>query len=592
MSLQRTGREIWRQLGITLLIIFVASMVRALFFSSLGRGIPYLTYYPAVMLAAVYGGLYSGFFATVTSGLLCQFWIQRGTMSPVETLALIVFYLSCTMISFICEATRRAQIAATLAQNRAEIANRAKSVFLANMSHELRTPLNAILGFSSLISNDDSVSPDTRQTLEIINRSGKHLLNLINDVLDMAKVEAGRIQVKEVSFDLRAAVKEVCELLRLRAEAKGIVLTVAITAELPGIIVADEGKLRQVLLNLIGNAIKFTIAGGVTLHLEHRELDHSESVMLIVKVIDTGPGIKQEDQSRAFEPFVQLGHVSDQKGTGLGLSITRQFVEVMGGTITIESDVGKGSQFIVEVPVKISDVAHTIVENVNELRRLLPGEPEYRVLIVDDQEENRLLLQRLLTRAGFLVCEAENGEQGVALFTTWQPHFIWMDWRMPLMDGAEVTRRIRTLEGGREVKIVAVTASVFKEEYEQIMAAGVDDFVLKPIQFGSIYDCMTKHLAVSFSSEQGLMRDADSTSAKGLDCTAMAVLPLALRNELADAINVIDSEQIATIIDRISVMYPLIGEVLHRYADGFHYTDIARLLKNCNDTVLHEEFRL
>ena len=239
-----------------------------------------------------------------------------------------------------------------LAQEKAEAANRAKSVFLANMSHELRTPLNAILGFSNLMRNDASVSAEQRQTLDIINRSGEHLLGLINNVLDMAKIEAGRTAVENTVFDLHAMMRDIADLMRQRAEAKGLTLTLEMAEGLPRVIVADEGKLRQVVLNLVGNAVKFTSQGGVTLRLASRPLGESHRVTLVIEVEDSGDGIAAEDQQRIFEPFVQLGHKSDQKGTGLGLTITRQFVELMGGVIRVESAPGKGSKFRVEVPVE------------------------------------------------------------------------------------------------------------------------------------------------------------------------------------------------------------------------------------------------
>jgi signal transduction histidine kinase/CheY-like chemotaxis protein len=580
MNWNRTTSWNWQRLLVAVLIVVAASAIRAVFFGSLGRGIPYLTYYPAVMLAALYGGLFSGFLATALSASLSFFWTQRGFMSPVETLAMAVFLISCIMISYICEAMRRAQTRAKLAQEKAETANRAKSVFLSNMSHELRTPLNAILGFSRLLHDDVSLSVEHRKTLDIINRSGVHLLGLINNVLDMAKIEAGQTAVENTVFDLRATMRDIADLMRQRAEAKGLELTLDIAADLPRVVLADEGKLRQVVLNLVGNAVKFTSQGGVTLRVATRPSGESNRITLFLEVEDSGAGIAPEHQQRIFEPFVQLGHKSDQKGTGLGLTITRQFVELMGGVIRVESVPGKGSTFLVEVPMEPSEASEMAAAEDKEMRvaRLAPNQPAYRVLIVEDQEENWQLLRQLLERAGLQVRVAVNGALGVEAFQSWQPQFIWMDWRMPVMDGLEATHRIRALEGGRDVKIVVVSASVLKEEREQVLASGADDFMSKPIQFRQVFDCMAKHLGARFVSEEPPTPRAMEPSVD-LDRTALATLPLSLRTELADAIVSLDAARIAGLIRRVAELNPVLGGVLAHHEGRLQYTIILRALQ-------------
>ncbi|MCJ7738147.1 MAG: ATP-binding protein [Anaerolineae bacterium] len=579
-----------RRYGTALFIIAIASAVRAIFLGGLGRGIAYLTYYPAVMVAALYGGFPAGVLATVVSALLCFFWVQQGFMSPVETLAMAVFLLSCAMISLIAEALRRANVRAKQAQEKAEAANQAKSVFLANMSHELRTPLNAILGFSNLMRNDPSGSEEQHRALAIIARSGEHLLGLINDVLDMAKIEAGQSAVENAVFDLHAMLQDTTDLMRQHAETKGLMLTLEMVEGLPREIVADESKLRHVILNLVGNAVKFTEQGGVTLHLASRPLVGSQRVTLVIEVEDSGVGIAAQDQQRIFEPFVQLSHKSDQKRTGLGLSLTRQFVELMGGTIRVVSAPGKGSTFCVEVPVEPSEMSEIAPFGAWEaqLRRLVPGQPEYRILIVEDQEENRQLLRQLLVQTGFQVRVTENGADGVEAFHSWRPHFIWMDWRMPVMDGLEATRHIRTAEGGREVKIVAFSASVLKEEREQVLAAGTDDFVPKPIRFSSIYECMTKHLGVQFvTGEQRI--PVETMPAATLDPSVVAALPSTLRTELAAAIVSLDAARIGEAVDQVARANPAVGDVLEHYVHRYQYTPILQALPPSGNGVSNEE---
>jgi len=470
---------------------------------------------------------------------------------------------------------RRARKRAQTAQKQAEEANRAKSAFLASMSHELRTPLNAILGFSRLMRQDAAVSPQHHQTFEIINRSGEHLLDLINCVLDMAKIESGRAALEPTAFDPRALMRDTAELMRQRAEAKELSLSLELVEPLPPAIVADKTKLRQVVLNLLGNAVKFTRQGCIILRLAAPPAKESGHVTLCIEVADTGVGIAAQDKPHIFEPFVQLGRKSDQKGTGLGLAITRQFVELMGGEIEVESAPGRGSTFRVELPV---DTAAAATPTAKDLRpvRLAPDQPEYRVLIVEDNEENWRLLSQLLTNAGFAVRVAENGAKGVEAFQSWQPHFIWMDWRMPVMDGDVATRRIRELPGGRDVKISALSASVFKEDRERVLAAGADDFVGKPIQFEQIFACLARHLGARFTET-----DAPETSRTvELDGASLAALSLDLRQELAKALVSLDAERITKVVHRIAAVNPGLGGALEDKARRFQYTAIQRALRD------------
>jgi CheY-like chemotaxis protein len=315
-----------------------------------------------------------------------------------------------------------------------------------------------------------------------------------------------------------------------------------------------------------------------------------QRVTLMIEVNDSGEGIAVEDQQRIFEPFIQLDNPSDQKGTGLGLTITRQFVELMGGAIRVESTPGKGSTFCVEVPVAIAEAAMAVIPGDRDTRiaRLAPGQPDYRILIVEDQVENRLLLRQLLERVGFQVRVAENGAEGVEVFQAWRPHFIWMDWRMPVMDGLEATRSIRSLTGGHDVKIVALSASVFKEEREQILSAGADDFIPKPIQFNSIYECMARHLGARYITYEP-PSPVNTPAGSDMDRSALAALPSALRTAMADALVSLDAARITASIRQVAGVDAALGSVLQHHTDQFKYTLILQALQSLPSGLLEEK---
>ncbi len=423
-----------------------------------------------------------------------------------------------------------------IARDAAQAADRAKSSFLASMSHELRTPLNAVLGFSYLMQQDKHLTLEQHKNLEIINRSGSHLLTLINDVLEMAKIESGRTQLNIAPFDLGAMVLDVVDMMGIRAREKGLQLQLDQSSEFPRFITGDEARLRQILINLVGNAVKFTQHGGVTLRLGSRQNAISH---LMMEVEDSGPGISAEDQKRLFQPFVQLGKLAgDNQGTGLGLSITQQFVQLMGGSISIESTLGKGSLFRVDLPLceaKEADIVRTPGAGRGEVVGLAPGQASYRILIVEDQLENQILLTKLMQRVSLPVKVAENGQVAVQLFQSWQPDLIWMDRRMPVMDGMEATIAIRQLPGGKDVKIVAVTASALLEQRAETMAVGMDDFVRKPYRFNEIFDSLSRQLGLQYIYAEAPSNVAPSSPVP-LNAEMLAVLPVELRNELRAAL--------------------------------------------------------
>lgn len=497
----------------------------------------------------------------------------------IETLMFMYNKLADSTLVMSREIYKRQEVEQELlvAKSAAESANIAKSMFLASMSHELRTPLNAILGFSDLLRRDASMTPEQKETLAVIHKSGDHLLGLINDVLEIAKIEAGSIVVQEAPFDLNAMINDITDMLRIRAQDKDLQLLLDQSSEFPRYIVSDEAKLRQIVINLVTNAIKATEQGGVTLRLG---VKHNHAEHLLVEVEDTGCGIAPEDQRKLMHPFVQVGQQHKQQGTGLGLSISHRFAEMMGGRLTFTSTPGKGSIFRLDLPVRlarIEDVPLALKPD-REVIGLEPDQPVYRVLVVEDQSDNRILLVRLLESVGFQVMAAENGAVAVEHFSTWQPDFIWMDRRMPVMDGVEAARRIRVLPGGDKVKIAAVTASTFKEEDVELTDAGFEDIVHKPFRNREIFACMERLLGLKF------VREAEGESAPAAmpefaaSTAAVAALPESLREKLALELSLMDSDRIMEVVEEIGAVDADLAQVLRKQVRGYDYRPILALL--------------
>ncbi|MCL1471916.1 PAS domain S-box protein [Argonema antarcticum] len=389
----------------------------------------------------------------------------------------------------------------------ADAANRAKSEFLANMSHELRTPLNVILGFTQVMTRDTSLSSQQQENLVIINRAGEHLLELINDILEMSKIEAGQTTLNENSFDLIYLLDSLEKMLRFKAESKGLQLRFESASDLPQYVQSDENKLRQVLINLLGNAIKFTEKGTVALRVKRGLKTGEKSInnqSLYFEIEDTGPGIKPEELDLLFKAFGQTetGRKS-QQGTGLGLPISRKYVQLMGGDIKVSSTPGKVTLFTFDIQIKLTDAAKIKTRQSKcKVIGLAPNQPEYRILVVDDARESRLLLVRLFTLIGFSVRVAENGREGVSAWSSWLPHLILMDMRMPVMDGYEATKQIKAHPLGKTTKIVALTASAFDEQRQMILSIGCDDFVGKPFREEVLLGKISQHLGVEYIYEQ------------------------------------------------------------------------------------------
>ncbi|MFZ0547750.1 MAG: two-component regulator propeller domain-containing protein [Candidatus Promineifilaceae bacterium] len=478
------------------------------------------------------------------------------------------------------------------AKEAAEAANRAKSIFLANMSHEFRTPLNAILGFTRLLRRDPVLNEEQRETVAIVERSSEHLLGLINDVLELSKIEAGRTVLNPQSFDLYRLLRGLAEMFRLRAESKGLGLQMEMGEGLPQLIVADAGRLRQVLMNLMGNGVKFTEAGRVWLRAAVDVTPKGETaainrLWLRFEVGDTGPGISPEEQQAIFEPFVQTtaGMVL-QEGTGLGLTISRQHVRLMGGDISFESIVGQGSVFRFSIPCEIvTETAVSALQISHRVTGLEPGQPCYRLLVADDQASNRQLLVKILEPLGFEVREASDGQEVIAIWQEWHPHLIWMDMRMPVMSGFEATRYIKSSSEREAPVIVALTASGMEEDRTMILSQGCDDYIRKPFFEEDIYNALTKYLGVRFVYEA--VPEADGlptvTANNGVESVVsparLASIPADPVSALERAVTLGDMEGIKAGIIQIGRYDSELAEVLKSLAQNFEYERMSRLLK-------------
>ena len=456
-------------------------------------------------------------------------------------------------------------------------ANRAKSVFLANMSHEIRTPMNAILGFSQLMLRDQDLTPRQCQYLGTINRSGEHLLALINDILEMSKIEAGRTTLNPSTFDLPVLLKDLEMMFRVRTDEKKLSFSVEMIGDVPQYIVTDINKLRQVFINVLGNAVKFTEQGGIGLRVR-ADREGATGPFLRVEIEDTGPGISPDDQDKLFRHFEQTKTGQQAgTGTGLGLAISREFVRLMGGAITVNSQVGKGSVFVIHLPLKEGEAqAVQAKDKPRHVLRLQPGQATCRVLIADDIEDNRQLLAQLLGPVGFEIRLATNGAEAVQEFEQWRPHLILMDFRMPVMDGHEAIRRIRAMAGGKELKIIAVTASAMDENRQELLGIGADDFISKPFREAELFQKIHAHLGVEYVYAEEPTAAAPEEAAE-LTPESLAGLPQDLIHPMREAVISADLDQLLATIQEVEARDPGVAQGLRRLAEHFEYQKLLDL---------------
>jgi PAS domain S-box-containing protein len=476
-----------------------------------------------------------------------------------------------------------------LAVQAAEAANRAKSLFLANMSHEIRTPLNAVLGFSQLLQRDPSLTHQQKGYLDIINRSGEHLLTLINDILEMSKIEAGRTQLNPVNSDFYALLKDVEAMLHGRAEAKGLLLEVNRIGQVPRYLHADTGKIMQVLMNMLGNAVKFTEKGAITVRVmsEHPAAVEGDAgtrgrgdaeILIAIEVTDTGTGIAPEETGSVFEPFEQTRSGRYQgRGTGLGMAISRRFARMMGGDLTVTSEVGKGSTFRFSFLAAVADSARfdaKAFQHPGRVVGLKPGRPAPKVLVVDDNDANREVLRCLLEALGFRVREAAGGREAVTVSEEWRPAMVLMDRRMPEMDGLEATSAIKAGPGGGDMRVVIVTAGVLEENEQECFQAGADGFIPKPFKDQEVMVVIGRLLDLDFLYEEtGPVADSSAETLR----RAAARLPADLRAVLIEATEAGDVFRLQELIaNRIAPQESGLAQKLLQLVEFYDYSAILQ----------------
>ena len=480
-----------------------------------------------------------------------------------------------------------------VAKEAADRANQSKSEFLSSMSHELRTPLNAILGFTQIMSRDTNLSSEQRENLDIINKSGEHLLALINDILDLSKIDAGNITIDQGSFDLHSLLNTLEQMLAVKAAHKNLDLIFDLSPYLPQYIRTDAKKLRQILINLLSNAIKFTQKGGVTLRASYNTTPdwnglggsslppNPGTIQHVMKfeVEDTGIGIPAEDLERVFDPFVQTNATETFiEGTGLGLAISRKFVDLMGGKIELTSQLNQGTTVKLTLPVTLAQ-AEEIQETLPTRRYIkVDSDQDYRILIAEDRLESRNLLVKLLKPLGFQVEQVSNGQAAIEIWEAWSPHLILMDMRMPVMSGYDATQYIKRHLKGQATIIIALTASAFSDDKTVILSAGCDDFVGKPFREEVLLEKIAQHLGIRYIYEEQTQTVVETTSSPTiLTPEDLQMMPSDWIQALYTAANEADSESLEQLIQQIPSAHSNLVSTLQHLVDNFGYDQIIYL---------------
>ncbi len=458
-------------------------------------------------------------------------------------------------------------------------ANAAKSVFLANMSHEIRTPMNAILGYAQILERDDSLNKDQKDSLRNVLSSGTHLLNLINEILDLSKIEAGRMELNLSDFDLKEISKDMSAMFGLRCKEKNLSWKNEWLLETSAWVVGDETKLRQVLINLLGNAVKFTDYGEVALNIKIGSND-----LYTFEVFDSGAGIPEEVQKQIFEPFKQDYEGSTKGGTGLGLAISKTQVDLMGGNLQVDSEMGKGSRFYFSVEL-LPAIKQSNTKEIEKYKHVKGLAQKYslKILVVDDVKENREVLTKFLRGLNIKVEVAKNGKVATDKIQTESYDLVFMDLRMPVMDGLQACVFIKTILHKKSLKVVGLSASVYDYSTEQVQNAGFDDFLLKPFKTEEIIGCIDKLLSLEWERENKDPSSNDDTTQKS-DLSNIQLpekLYVSLKNS-ADDFNLTQFSEALKELEQMGMEGAGLAREINEYLKTYDFISIQQVLEKIN----------
>ncbi|MEZ4633292.1 MAG: ATP-binding protein [Deinococcales bacterium] len=467
------------------------------------------------------------------------------------------------------------------AKKQAEAANEAKSLFIASVSHELRTPLNSIMGFTRVLqrSAERLVLEDHHKPLKIISKSSEHLLDLINDILDTAKLEAGKADLELGIVHLPSFINDITQLFVDRFEEAGLDFQVIYDEALPNYVQADERKLRQVILNLLSNALKFTHQGSVYLALDDKSLDGDE-VSLTIRVSDTGEGIAETELHKLFEAFTQTATgIKSRKGTGLGLSIAQAFCKLMGTNLEVTSKLGEGTSFSFRPSFLLARAQDYQQKAIVKLPlALAEGQAQKKIVIADDRDENRLLLSNLLKPYGFLIKEASNGQEVIDLFKMWQPHLIFLDMRMPVLDGFEATKYIKQFSQGQATAVIAVTASVLGRGKGLVLEAGCDGYIMKPYQDIEVIRALEKHLGLKFIYQEVRVKELDQKDIELRLKEEWLNFGEDVRQQILEAAELADGQTLREVLELLKSQCPHFAQRISSYLSWYQYEEIIQLI--------------
>jgi len=452
-------------------------------------------------------------------------------------------------------------------------------MFLANMSHEIRTPLNAIIGFSQLMNRDKHLNTTQREYNLSIIRAGENLMDLINDILELSKVEAGKLLLNATDIDLYAFLDDIKVIFKERTQNKHIDFVLETAADVPNFVFIDQSKLRQIFINLVGNAVKFTDKGGVKVIVRAEKGSNNQTVLL-VDIHDTGPGIQEQELKNLFKPFVQTSTgINKGSGTGLGLALSRELARLMGGDISVTTEVGKGSTFRFAISiVEASYIESKKVES-NRIISIEKGQKRFKILVVDDKDENVKVVIDLLTLVGYETNEAVNGQDAITKFHIWNPDLIIMDIRMPVMDGFEATRQIKLTDRGKHIPIIALTASIYDNENDVTKLYGMQGYIRKPFKENELLKMIGNILGVSYVYDDFNHQSTISYSQdKEKIVSDILHLPKVLVTQMLNAIAIADIDTFLTLNEQTDQTSVELSDYFESLASKFDYIHLQQLL--------------